>query len=188
MIAAVVLAAGASSRMGSPKALLRLGEKTLIEAHVASLLSVCHEVVVVVGAYRREIVELLDIDRVRIVVNEEWATSDALESLRLGVEVIERKTPVVVTPVDAPPVGLIDLRALIESGPPSVLSWDGCGGHPVIIGSLEVEHILRGGVVGGLRSLLLGAKHVPAITPDILCNLNTPELWKGYLSKLSSRK
>jgi molybdopterin-guanine dinucleotide biosynthesis protein A len=50
---AVVLAGGASSRMGSPKALLRFGRETLIERVAGRLKSVASEVVVVSGPHLR---------------------------------------------------------------------------------------------------------------------------------------
>jgi molybdopterin-guanine dinucleotide biosynthesis protein A len=50
---AVVLAGGASSRMGSPKALLRFGRETLIERVVGRLKSIAGEVVVVSGPHLR---------------------------------------------------------------------------------------------------------------------------------------
>jgi molybdopterin-guanine dinucleotide biosynthesis protein A len=50
---AVVLAGGASSRMGSPKALLRFGRETLIERVVGRLKSIAAEVVVVSGPHLR---------------------------------------------------------------------------------------------------------------------------------------
>ena len=54
MIAAVILAAGLSRRLGRPKQLLRLGSKTVIEHVTANVLQteVC-EVIVVLGAYQK---------------------------------------------------------------------------------------------------------------------------------------
>ncbi len=47
---AIVLAGGRSERMGQPKAMLRFGEKTLLEVIVGRLLKSFPEVVVVAGA------------------------------------------------------------------------------------------------------------------------------------------
>ena len=187
MIVGVVLAAGASSRMGSPKALLRLGDMTLIEHHMEALLSSCEEVVVVVGAHKSEIIAVCSRPRVKVKVNENWANSDALESLRVGIVGYSNVDCVVVTPVDIPPVSPTDLRALVNVAPPAVLSWQGESGHPVMIGKAEMEHIILRDVSGGLRSLLTHARSVPAGTRDILCNLNTPELWSSYLGEVSDR-
>ena len=66
-VGAVILAAGSSSRMGSPKQTLQYrGESLLRRAALAALGAGCHPVIVVTGAYaelsRRE-VEGLDVQR-----------------------------------------------------------------------------------------------------------------------------
>lgn len=85
-VGAVVLAAGASSRMGSPKQTLRFrGESLLRRAAIAALEAGCCPVIVVTGAHaelsRREL-EGLD---VREVLNHSWETGMA-SSVRAGVE------------------------------------------------------------------------------------------------------
>jgi len=64
MIAGVLLAAGASTRMGSPKALARLRGQSFLVRGVRALWSVCDTVIVVLGA---------DGKRVCREVNEEFA-------------------------------------------------------------------------------------------------------------------
>ncbi|MCX6566399.1 MAG: NTP transferase domain-containing protein, partial [Candidatus Aminicenantes bacterium] len=60
MIWAVVLAAGKSERMGSPKMLLPFGRKTLIEKVVAGVMKFRIDgILVVLGARRAEIERLL---------------------------------------------------------------------------------------------------------------------------------
>jgi molybdenum cofactor cytidylyltransferase len=85
-VGAVVLAAGASSRMGSPKQTLQFrGESLLRRAVLAALGARCRPVIVVTGAHseltRREF-EGLD---VREVLNTSWETGMA-SSIRAGVE------------------------------------------------------------------------------------------------------
>src|SRR5262249_28648717 len=64
VIVGVLLAAGASTRMGSPKALVRLGGQSFLVRGVRALWSVCDTVIVVLGA---------DGQRVCRAVNEEFA-------------------------------------------------------------------------------------------------------------------
>jgi molybdenum cofactor cytidylyltransferase len=85
-VGAVILAAGSSSRMGSPKQTLRYrGESLLRRAALAALGAGCRPVIVVTGAHsdlsRREL-EGLD---VREVLNHRWETGMA-SSIRAGVE------------------------------------------------------------------------------------------------------
>ncbi len=85
-VGAVVLAAGSSSRMGSPKQTLRFrGESLLRRAALAALDAGCRPVVVVTGAHaelsRRELDEL----DVQEVFNASWETGMA-SSVRAGIE------------------------------------------------------------------------------------------------------
>lgn len=85
-VGAVVLAAGSSSRMGSPKQTLQFrGESLLRRAALAALDAKCRPVIVVTGAYaelsRRELNGL----DVREVLNTGWETGMA-SSIRMGVE------------------------------------------------------------------------------------------------------
>ena len=87
-VGAVILAAGASSRMGSPKQTLQYrGESLLRRAALAALGAGCRPVVVVTGANaelsRRELYGL----DVREVSNPRWETGMA-SSVRAGVEAL----------------------------------------------------------------------------------------------------
>ncbi len=75
MISAVILAAGLSRRMGRPKQLLKLGDKTLLE-HVINHVSRAKvsEVIVVLGAHRREIEQVLCPYNLRCVYNPRYAS------------------------------------------------------------------------------------------------------------------
>jgi len=80
--AAIILAAGESRRLGRPKQLLPLGEKTMVEHIVeVALSSPLQEVVVVLGHRAEEIRPLLR--GVKVVVNEEWPQGLS-SSLRAG--------------------------------------------------------------------------------------------------------
>ena len=84
-VGAVVLAAGASSRMGTPKQLLRFrGETLLRRAALAALGAGCRPVVVVTGAHALRTGEELRGLGVLEVVNELWETGMA-SSVRAGI-------------------------------------------------------------------------------------------------------
>ncbi len=85
-VGAVILAAGSSSRMGSPKQTLQFeGNSLLRRAALAALGAGCHPVVVVTGAHaelcRRELNGL----DVREAFNATWETGMA-SSVRVGIE------------------------------------------------------------------------------------------------------
>jgi molybdenum cofactor cytidylyltransferase len=73
VIAAVILAAGLSRRLGRPKQLLKLGSKTIIEHVVENVLQteVC-EVIVVLGAHCQEIRQVLNPYPVKCIYNPSY--------------------------------------------------------------------------------------------------------------------
>lgn len=73
-IAIVVLAAGASTRLGQPKQLLRLGEKTLLAQICETALAVENQqVIVVLGAHCEAIKPAIEHLPVQVFTNEKWA-------------------------------------------------------------------------------------------------------------------
>lgn len=137
MIAAVVLAAGESRRMGRPKALLELGGRTLIEAHVARLRSVADVVTVVVRPEVAARLPPLDARIVaRVTSSQAESLASALASTR-DAETNESSASVwIVTPVDLVPPQPDTLRALLGAlgeGIDAVTpEYAGRGGHPVV--------------------------------------------------------
>jgi molybdenum cofactor cytidylyltransferase len=118
-VGAVVLAAGSSSRMGSPKQTLQFrGESLLRRAALAALGAGCRPVIVVTGAHselsRREF-EGLD---VREVLNAGWETGMA-SSVRLGVKGLVNEhadvSAAVLLLCDQPHVTAEVISALIEA-------------------------------------------------------------------------
>lgn len=86
----VVLAAGASTRMGEPKQLLMLGGQPLIVRAVeAALASPAWPVVVVLGAHAQQVKALLAKHPVLIAENPAW-TEGMASSLRTGIAVLQQ--------------------------------------------------------------------------------------------------
>jgi len=140
VIHGLVLAAGAGSRMGMPKALVRGDDG---EAWVARAVGVlrdggCADVTVVLGAAAAEASALVP-DGIGVVVAEDWA-SGLSASLRSGLTAVAGTdaTAAVVHLVDLPDVTADVVRRVIAVGAkPEVLAratYDGRPGHPVLIG------------------------------------------------------
>ena len=86
MIAAVLLAAGKSERMGKFKQLLPIGGKTFVEACVDNLLASKADEVLVVTGHNEAAVRAVLADRpIRIVNNPEYETGMG-SSIRRGIE------------------------------------------------------------------------------------------------------
>src|SRR5271165_5859730 len=88
-VSAVVLAAGMSTRMGSVKQLLKIGEKTLLETVLDNLrISRADEIVVVLGGSAELIKQQIKLDDSRIVINEGYQQGMGT-SLRVGVSAVD---------------------------------------------------------------------------------------------------
>ncbi|HVF43290.1 MAG TPA: nucleotidyltransferase family protein, partial [Pyrinomonadaceae bacterium] len=159
-VAAVLLAAGRSRRMGAFKALLPFGRRSVVETCVANLSEAgASEVVVVVGHRGDEVrAALAGVARVRFAVNEVEGSEMGLSVAR-GVEAVSGGAKaVLVALVDHPavPPGAIEslLEARARTGARLVVpEWRGRGGHPVL-----VDLSLRGELLSvvrerGLRAL-----------------------------------
>src|SRR5262245_36673249 len=119
MIPALVLAAGKSTRMGRPKALLPLpGGETFLTRIVRTFTTAgVDDIVVVVGHDAPAVIEILAGDdmRVRIVENPLYERGQ-LTSLQAGLNVVDRPGVVaaLVTLVDVPLVSAETVRAVIQ--------------------------------------------------------------------------
>lgn len=115
----LVLAAGASSRFGSPKALARLGDATLLEHALRRARAVLgDEFTVILGARAEEIRRSLRLDDVSIAVHDAWSLGLA-ESLKYAVGCVPASSSAaLIMLVDQPAVNTADLRSLIGAWRP----------------------------------------------------------------------
>lgn len=118
-VAGIVLAAGESSRMGTPKALLDAGGMTFVAQLVETLArGGCDPVVVVASAASGGVADEVARGDAQLVVNPRGAGGQ-IGSLRAGLEYLAgRADPpaaVAFTPVDNPTVAAATVRALIAA-------------------------------------------------------------------------
>ncbi len=192
MLAAVILAAGESRRMGSPKALLPYQSHTFLE----HLLGVTRHpkvgvVRVVLGAHAEEICGRLGLDPATVVVNADWEQGQlssiqaALRSLPAGAS-----DGILLCLVDHPLVSAAIIAALIQqfyaSGKLIVLpTYKGKRGHPVIFASSLYEELLAAPLDKGARAVVWAhtaeVLEVPTAEEGVLLNLNDPETLRRAL-------
>lgn len=90
-IAAIIAAAGRSTRMGEPKQLLPWGNATVIEAVVRHLLAAdVAPVVCVVGHQHDAVAQALQGTPAQVVMNEQYKTAEMLTSYQAGIRALRR--------------------------------------------------------------------------------------------------
>ncbi len=182
--ALVILAAGASRRLGRCKAITRLGRSTPLERLVASggILGDSPPLVVT-GADHDAILQRLPAG-CEVVHNPDW------ESGRTGgITLAATRRPgrdLCLAPVDVPlvPAGVFEALAAYwaENGAPErgwlTPSHDGRGGHPVVLGralAAELESFSADRPLRELRSRASPRLRLEVGAPEILDDLDTPE-------------
>lgn len=90
-IAGVILAAGSASRIGQPKLLLPWKGEALIRHAARTAVSCLNPVVVVTGAWEKEIRDALKDLPVKMVHNAEWAEGQST-SVRAGINSLPKET------------------------------------------------------------------------------------------------
>ena len=134
----LLLAAGAGSRMGIPKATVHDDDGTSWLVRAVSTLrdGGCEAVTVVLGAAAAEARALLP-SGVEVVVADDWADGMSA-SLQVGLETLTTGAAAVISLVDLPDVTAEVVRRLVAAGAgPADLAratYDGRPGHPVLIG------------------------------------------------------
>ena len=167
-VAAVLLAAGRSRRMGAFKPLLPFGALTVSETCVNHLLAAgVREVVVVVGHRAEEMRARLAHLPVRFALNAE-AGSEMGVSIARGVEALSggetaagetaAAGAVLIALADHPAVSATEMAEVIaahrRTGARLVVpEWRGRGGHPVLVSMSLRASLLNLDAAGGLRAL-----------------------------------
>ena len=139
-VAAIVLAAGHSERMGAFKPLLPFGATTVIEACIEHLSGGGVETVIVVVGHdlpAEELKQHLSSSKVTFAINPD-PDSEMSDSIACGVRQLPNQTrAVLITPADHPAVPAEVVAFLIsewrKGGLLVVPTWNARGGHPVLV-------------------------------------------------------
>lgn len=118
-VAAIIVAAGASSRLGQPKQLVIFDGEPLLQRTIRIAAEAgASPVFVVLGAHREFIESKVDFQAAKIVLNPRWAEGLA-GSIRAGVRAVEAEAPhasgVLLMTCDQPRVTTQHLGWLIDS-------------------------------------------------------------------------
>jgi CTP:molybdopterin cytidylyltransferase MocA len=157
-VAAILLAAGRSRRMGAFKPLLPFGDKTVITSCIDNLRSGGADyIIVVVGHEAQKIEAHLREKDLRFAVNDD-PDSEMGVSIVCGIRSVpENVGAVLIALVDHPAVDASIIQTIIEawrSGHRLVIpEFNGRGGHPVLVDARYRNELLALDPSLGLRSL-----------------------------------
>ncbi len=184
-IPGIVLAAGASRRMGRSKALLRLGASGLSFARVICDTLTAAGVSPIVVVTRAELLDSLAgvLSGTELVLNRHPERGQ-LSSLLAGLEALDAPEAAMMTLVDLPLVRASTVAALLatwhQTHAPLVRPL--CGGrhgHPVIFGAPVLDALRSADVGEGAKPVvhrfLSNAVSVPVDDPATIEDIDTPE-------------
>jgi molybdenum cofactor cytidylyltransferase len=194
--ATIILAAGASTRMGRPKQLLPIQGHSLLRQVTETTLVAGGPVVVVLGAYQEQIQPQIRDLPVQIVANPDWSRGMGT-SIGCGVNaLLEQTTPlkaVILLLCDQPfvsPSLLTQLRELyIATQAPIIASAyaDTCG-VPALFSAQLLPELARLEPQAGAKAILqrYRAKLVTVDFPLGEIDVDTMDDYQAYLARLKS--
>ena len=190
-ISAVVLAAGASRRMGSAKMLLPWKNTTVIGNVVRTLLdSGVIEPVVVTGRDQMGVCKALEGLPVRWAHNADYDHTEMLQSLQIGLACVpERAEAILIALGDQPQIEGDVIREIIAeyykpSGSIIIPSYLVRRGHPWLVQRMYWPEILALPAEASLRQFLNAhaseIHYLDVNTPTVLMDLDTPQDYEKY--------
>ena len=193
MIAAVILAAGASSRMGAVKALLLLDGETLLERILRlARASGAQRLIATLGPPHGERLAAALPSGVEVAWNDDPSRgmlSSVQAALRILAEAPGRGA--LLWPVDVPLITVATVQRLL-SGDLSRLTapcYKGRGGHPLWLPAALYPEVLALPASASLRTLRESHPllRIPVEDPGVLRDLDTPSDFARALAELGQR-
>jgi molybdenum cofactor cytidylyltransferase len=198
-IGAVVLAAGTSSRMGEPKQLLRLGERTVLGQTLENLRGAhVEQTVLVLGFAAETIARQTSVEGIKVVFNEHYRDGMG-SSLRAGLAALNPEiNGALVVLADQPFVGLATIDRLIEryleSGAQIVIpTYRGFRGNPVLLDRSVFAEVMA--LTGDIGCRAIFGSHTEGIVKvsvedvGVLLDLDSPydfERMQGFFRSQES--
>ena len=187
-VAATLLAAGQSQRMGAFKPLLPFGNKTVIESCIDYLREGAVETIVVVTGHRSdEVRATLATHNVRFAFNPD-PNSEMGASIAAGIrELPDTAEATLIALVDHPAVPAHVVSTLIDAwtnGARLVIpTWQNRGGHPVLVDLDFKSELLSLSSSGGLRALFENhAREVQRVEVDSPFIARDMDTWDDYVT------
>ena len=192
--AGVILAAGASSRMGRDKALLPWRDGTFLSSAIRALQPATELVLVVAGANAPRLEAIADAHAAFLVINPEPERGQ-FSSLRTGLQEVMNhgRDAAIVTLVDRPAAesGTVQqIKAAFAASDENIWAvvpeYGGKHGHPIAIGREMIEAFLRAPSGSNARDVEHARqshiRYLPVSDPLVVANVDTPEDFERLLT------
>jgi len=207
--AGLILAAGESRRMGTPKALLRYRDEPFLDTLIGLFQARCAPVIVVLGAAAKE-VRAATVRAATFVENGRWESGQTC-SMQCGLRAVpEDAEGVLFTLVDHPAVRMETIGALLEPGasrghgsskrkhaPPQprtaspsgallrVPRYRGRNGHPIWFSRGLIAEFLALAESGAARDVVRAhsgvTEFVDVDDPGVLADIDDPAAYRALL-------
>jgi molybdenum cofactor cytidylyltransferase len=199
MIAGLILAAGESCRMGTPKATLTYRGQTFLERIVQTLRQIDIErIVVVLGHQAEDIQRHIKIAPAQVVINPDYRRGQT-SSLQVGLRSLIGDEPeaAVLCLVDHPAVSAETVRRIVatfrQCGAPVVIpTYQGRRGHPVLIGRQVFDELLGLACDVGADSVVRryrpATQFVEVEDEGIVIDVDDPESYRRLISSEMLKK
>ena len=194
MIAAIVLAAGESRRMGRQKLLLPYSGTTVIEHIVDQVLASEIVQTVVVMGHDVEAVEAAMLGKPVTLVENRQYKDGMLTSIRAGLQAVSPDAEGFMVVLGDQPSVSAPLINLLIAGFREVDKgilvplYDDDTGHPIIISTAYRDEVMTKFDDTGLRGLIYGYREyvhrLPVEMPGVLRDMDTPEDYERELNAL----
>jgi len=159
-IGAVILAAGASTRLGRPKQTLQLDGETLLDRAVrVSMEAGLSEIVVVLGAFAEEIRGTCKLKGCRPVVNHAWKDGIAA-SIRLGISELKAVRGAIMMTCDMPFVTAAHLIEFATREKVTASRYAGGPGVPAFFPVASFPDLVKLHWSAGAKALLSSAETI----------------------------
>jgi molybdenum cofactor cytidylyltransferase len=188
----IILAAGASSRMGSPKALLRYQGETFVDRLTKLFAPFCEAVIVVLG-YQADVIEAGAESGIAQFVRNLEPQRGQFSSLQCGLHAVrESSEGILFLPVDCPTVQASTVARLIGAfgtHPFVIPQFRGKHGHPILFRREVLPEFLGLDAQSTAREVVhrysRQTRYVDVDDPGILRDVDDPAAYRELVQTVS---
>jgi molybdenum cofactor cytidylyltransferase len=189
----LILAAGESRRMGSPKALLKYRGETFLDRLIGVFAPHCSPVIAVLGAQREMVRAGLQRAGDALVVENPDFRLGQLSSMQCGLRAVPADADgVLFTLVDHPAVASTTIARLLDAGAPPlrIPRCNGQRGHPIRISKSLIPELLALPAGSSAREIITrharDIAYIDVEDPGILADVDDPAAYARLLAGSSA--